>query len=61
VIDPIGLALENFDVVGMWRIRDGGTPVDASGSSTTARAGGRRACAPRAAKEDGAADVHART
>ena len=25
VIDPIGLALENFDVVGMWRIRDGGT------------------------------------
>jgi hypothetical protein len=32
VIDPIGLALENFDVVGMWRIRDGGTPVDASGT-----------------------------
>jgi hypothetical protein len=31
VIDPIGLALENFDVVGMWRIRDGGTPIDASG------------------------------
>ena len=31
VIDPIGLALENFDVVGMWRIRDGGTPVDPSG------------------------------
>ena len=31
VIDPLGLALENFDVVGMWRIRDGGTPVDASG------------------------------
>jgi mono/diheme cytochrome c family protein len=32
VIDPIGLALENFDVVGMWRIRDGGTPIDASGT-----------------------------
>jgi hypothetical protein len=31
VIDPLGLALENFDVVGMWRIRDGGTPVDPSG------------------------------
>jgi len=32
VIDPLGLALENFDVVGMWRIRDGGTPVDATGT-----------------------------
>jgi cytochrome c5 len=32
VIDPLGLALENFDVVGMWRIRDGGTPIDASGT-----------------------------
>ncbi len=31
VIDPIGLALENFDVVGMWRIRDGGAGIDASG------------------------------
>jgi hypothetical protein len=32
VIDPIGLALENFDVVGMWRIRDGDTGIDASGT-----------------------------
>jgi hypothetical protein len=31
VIDPLGLALENFDVVGMWRIRDGDSPVDPSG------------------------------
>src|SRR5258708_23603449 len=31
VLDPIGLALENFDVVGTWRIRDGGADVDASG------------------------------
>ena len=31
VIDPLGLALENFDVIGMWRIRDGGTPIDPSG------------------------------
>jgi hypothetical protein len=30
-IDPIGLALENFDVVGRWRTRDAGNPVDASG------------------------------
>jgi hypothetical protein len=31
VIDPIGLALENFDVTGAWRIRDGSALVDPSG------------------------------
>jgi hypothetical protein len=34
LIDPAGLALENFDAVGAWRTRDGGTrgtTVDASG------------------------------
>jgi hypothetical protein len=31
VIDPLGLALENFDVTGKWRIRDNGAPVDPSG------------------------------
>jgi hypothetical protein len=34
MIDPAGLALENFDAVGAWRSRDGGTrgtPIDASG------------------------------
>ena len=31
VIDPIGLALENFDVTGKWRIRDNGAPVDPVG------------------------------
>jgi hypothetical protein len=31
VIDPLGLALENYDVIGMWRIRDGGTAIDPSG------------------------------
>ena len=34
MIDPAGLALENFDAVGAWRARDGGTRgalVDASG------------------------------
>ena len=30
MIDPLGLALENFDVVGAWRIKDNGAPVDAS-------------------------------
>ena len=31
VIDPLGLALENFDVTGAWRIRDNGVPVDPVG------------------------------
>jgi len=34
LMDPIGLSLENFDAVGAWRVRDGGTlgtPIDASG------------------------------
>jgi hypothetical protein len=31
VIDPLGLALENFDATGKWRIKDGGSAVDASG------------------------------
>jgi hypothetical protein len=34
LFDPIGLAMENFDAVGRWRIRDGGSlgvPIDASG------------------------------
>jgi mono/diheme cytochrome c family protein len=31
VIDPLGLALENFDVVGRYRIKDNGVPVDSKG------------------------------
>ena len=31
VIDPLGLALDNFDVTGKWRIKDNGVPVDATG------------------------------
>ncbi|MEZ5419136.1 MAG: DUF1592 domain-containing protein [Vicinamibacterales bacterium] len=31
VIDPLGLALEHFDVTGQYRIKDGGVPVDANG------------------------------
>jgi hypothetical protein len=30
MIDPIGLALEPFDVTGAWRIRDNGSPIDAA-------------------------------
>jgi mono/diheme cytochrome c family protein len=31
VIDPPGLALENFDVTGRWRVKDHGVPISASG------------------------------
>ena len=30
-MDPIGLALENFDAVGAWRTRDAGESIDVSG------------------------------
>jgi hypothetical protein len=30
MIDPVGLALESFDVIGQWRIRDGESRVDSS-------------------------------
>ena len=32
VIDPLGLALENFDVTGVWRIKDNEVPLDATGT-----------------------------
>ena len=28
LMDPIGLALEHFDVTGNWRVRDNGAPID---------------------------------
>jgi hypothetical protein len=30
-MDPIGFALENYDGVGKWRVKDAGQPIDASG------------------------------
>jgi hypothetical protein len=30
-MDPIGLALENFDAVGAWRTREAAGPIDVSG------------------------------
>ena len=36
VIDPLGFALENFDVIGGWRtVDESGRPVDASGMTTS--------------------------
>ena len=32
IMDPIGLALENFDGIGLWRVDDDGTPIDATGT-----------------------------
>jgi hypothetical protein len=31
VMDPIGFAMENFDLIGKWRDMDGGVPVNAAG------------------------------
>lgn len=31
LMDPIGLALDNFDVTGRWRIREDGVPLDTRG------------------------------
>ena len=31
IMDPIGLALENFDAVGVWRTQEAGASIDASG------------------------------
>jgi hypothetical protein len=31
-MDPLGFALENFDAIGAWRVKDGEFPVDAKGS-----------------------------
>jgi mono/diheme cytochrome c family protein len=30
-MDPIGFALENYDGIGRWRMKDAGAPIDASG------------------------------
>ncbi|MGE4178736.1 MAG: DUF1592 domain-containing protein [Limisphaerales bacterium] len=31
-MDPLGLALENFNAMGMWRDQEGGKPIDATGT-----------------------------
>jgi mono/diheme cytochrome c family protein len=31
IFEPVGIALENFDAVGMWRTLEEGAPIDASG------------------------------
>jgi hypothetical protein len=37
VMDPVGLALENFDVVGAWRTHEPGGKIDASGQLADGR------------------------
>lgn len=34
-MDPIGLALENFNALGMWRDEEGGKPIDTAGQLLT--------------------------
>ena len=63
-MDPIGLALENFDGIGRWRTTDGGAPIDASehavGRHEGQRPGGAAAGDPepaRAVRPDGDRDA----
>ena len=35
LMDPVGFALENFDVLGRWRDKDGNQPIDASATLPT--------------------------
>jgi hypothetical protein len=37
-MDPLGLALDNFDVTGKWRIRENGVPLDTRGQMWDGRA-----------------------
>jgi len=37
LMDPIGLGLENFDVIGKWRDRDGNSAIDAKGQLVDGR------------------------
>jgi hypothetical protein len=30
-MDPIGFSLDNFDLIGTWRVSDSGEPIDATG------------------------------
>ena len=62
VIDPLGLALENFDATGKWRIRDGGMTVDTSGQlfdGTSIDGAGGTARRVAATQGRGAAQLHA--
>jgi hypothetical protein len=34
-MDPLGLALENFNAMGMWRDKDASQPIDAAGQLIT--------------------------
>jgi cytochrome c551/c552 len=31
IMDPVGFSLENFDLIGKWRDKDNGAPIDSSG------------------------------
>lgn len=37
-IDPLGFALENYDVIGRWRTEEGGKPIDARGELADGKA-----------------------
>ena len=65
LVDPIGLALENYDGLGVWRELDNGAPIDANdalidGSLPRRLAALEQAARARATKgDDGALEVEA--
>ena len=63
MMDPIGLALEHFDVTGRWRVRDNGMPIDSRRASCGTERGRRRPiCATRCSQRRVAAThVHAKS
>ena len=46
-MDPLGLALDNFDVIGKWRIRENGMPLDTRGEMWD----GRQVSSPQGLRE----------
>jgi hypothetical protein len=40
-MDPLGLALENFNALGMWREKERGQPIDAAGKLITGESFGK--------------------
>ena len=51
VMDPVGFALENFDAVGTWRLREAGKADRRERGTVGWHEGGRRGCAARGAAQ----------
>jgi hypothetical protein len=59
-MDPIGLALENFDAIGAWRTTENGLPIDASAEIAGVPVDGARALGALVREDDQFGDCMAR-